>query len=411
MNRNVEVLALIPARGNSKSIPRKNIREFAGFPLIAYSIAAAKQARLVTRTIVSTDDEEIAAVSRKYGAETPFMRPAELARDRTQDYAVFEHALEWLAEEEGYAADIVVQLRPTSPIRPKNMVDEAISILIDYPKADSVRGVVPSMQNPYKMWHILDNGQLSPILTVEGIPEPYNAPRQQLPLTYWQTGHIDAMRSATILKKGSMTGDQILPLLIDPVYSVDIDTYLDWERAERCVLDGSIDMVLPGKPKRHFPERVRLLVLDFDGVLTDNRVWVDENGREWIAASRSDGMGLERLKKFTNIQPIVISKETNKVVAARCKKLDIPFIQSVEDKGKTLKKHLEKMDIPAQECVYVGNDLNDLACFPLVGFSVAPADAVHLVKREADLILESKGGFGAVREIAEKLIDRYQHVG
>ena len=108
-----QVLAVIPARGGSKGLPRKNIREFAGFPLIAYSIAAGLGAECVTRTIVSTDDEEIAAVARQYGAETPFLRPAELAQDNTTDLPVFQHALRWLDEHEGYQPEVVVQLRPT----------------------------------------------------------------------------------------------------------------------------------------------------------------------------------------------------------------------------------------------------------------------------------------------------------
>jgi CMP-N-acetylneuraminic acid synthetase len=114
-----ETLALIPARGGSKGIPRKNIKSFAGYPLIAWSIAAAKQSSLVTRVIVSTDDEEIAAVAREWGAETPFLRPDELAQDKTTDLPVFEHALKWLEDVEGYRPDIVVQLRPTSPFRPQ----------------------------------------------------------------------------------------------------------------------------------------------------------------------------------------------------------------------------------------------------------------------------------------------------
>ena len=114
-----EVLAIIPARGGSKGIPRKNINLFANFPLISYSIVAALQAESVTRVIVSTDDEEIAAVSRQWGAETPFIRPAELAQDHTTDLPVFQHALQWLKEHEGYPPDLVIHRRPTSPLRPR----------------------------------------------------------------------------------------------------------------------------------------------------------------------------------------------------------------------------------------------------------------------------------------------------
>src|SRR5512133_3705377 len=156
-----ELLAVIPARGGSKGIPRKNIRNFAGYPLIAWSIAAAKKSELVTRVIVSTDDEEIAAVAREWGAETPFLRPAEFAQDKTTDLPVFEHALKWLAENEKYCPDVVVQLRPTSPIRPKGLVDAAVRVLLEHADADSVRGVVPAGQNPHKMWR-LRSGDGSP---------------------------------------------------------------------------------------------------------------------------------------------------------------------------------------------------------------------------------------------------------
>src|SRR5574341_398662 len=172
-----EILAIIPARGGSKGIPRKNIRDFAGYPLLAYSVAAGLQAKGVGRVIVSTEDEEIAGVAREFGAEAPFLRPLELAQDDTTDLPVFRHALDWLAENEGYRPDVVVQLRPTSPIRPRDCVDNSITTLLAHSDADSVRGVVPAGQNPHKMWRVLDaNAPMRPLLQIEGLAEPYNAP-------------------------------------------------------------------------------------------------------------------------------------------------------------------------------------------------------------------------------------------
>ena len=173
MVKKLEVLAVIPARGGSKGIPRKNIRPFAGYPLISYSITAALRSKLVTRTIVSTDDEEIAAIAREWRAETPFLRPAELAQDQTTDLPVFQHALNWLKVHENYYPDLVIQLRPTSPIRPLNCIDGAVELLTDRPEADSVRGVVPSGQNPYKMWVIPKKGDpMQPLLRLATVPEP-----------------------------------------------------------------------------------------------------------------------------------------------------------------------------------------------------------------------------------------------
>jgi CMP-N-acetylneuraminic acid synthetase len=311
----METLALIPARGGSKSIPRKNIKPLAGHPLIAYSIAAAKQSRLVTRVIVSTDDEGIAKLARQYDAETPFLRPAELAQDNTTDLPVFNHALDWLKNNESYQPEIVVQLRPTSPLRPPECIDQAIQILLDHPEADSVRGVIPSGQNPYKMWRLDEHGQMVPLLNLAGVAEPFNAPRQELPSTYWQTGHIDAIRLSTILSKGSLSGKTIYPLFIDPRYAIDIDTLRDWQRAEWIIAQGELPMVRPGGAQRAFPRQIDLLVLDFDGVMTDDRVWVDQEGRESVATNRRDGMGISLLHR-AGIPMVVLSTEPNPVVAA-----------------------------------------------------------------------------------------------
>jgi N-acylneuraminate cytidylyltransferase len=245
MMNHIEVLVLIPARGGSKSISRKNIRPLAGHPLIAYSIAAGLTAESVTRVVVSTDDEEIAEIARQYGGETPFMRPSEFAQDETPDLPVFQHALEWLDAVEGYCPDIVVQLRPTSPFRRVWQIDQAVSLLIEDPEADSVRTVCVPFQNPYKMWRIGPDGYLQPILEAE-IPEPYNAPRQELPDVYWQTGYVDVTWTNTILSKNSMTGDDILPLIIDPGDWVDIDSPDDWRRAERLLEEGEISFEVLG---------------------------------------------------------------------------------------------------------------------------------------------------------------------
>ena len=403
MANSTETLAIIPARGGSKSIPRKNIRNFAGYPLLAYSIAAGINAETVTRVIVSTDDEEIAEVARKYGAETPFLRPAEFSQDDTLDIPVFQHALKWLAKNEDYHPDIVIQLRPTSPVRPPDCVDNAVKILLDNPEADSVRGVVTSGQNPFKMWKIDPSGQMLPLLDVDDLAEPYNAPRQKLPQTYWQTGHIDAIRADTILKKGSMSGEVILPLLIDVSYTVDIDNQRDWERAEKLMMKGGLPVVLPDARHSALPEIIELIVLDFDGVLTDNRVWVDQNGLERVAAHRGDGMGISRLKK-AGIEIIVLSTETNPVVAARCEKLKIPVHQGINEKGTALKSLLEEQKANPENAIYVGNDVNDLPCFPIVGCSVVVADAHPDILPHADLVLKNKGGHGAVRELSDLIL-------
>jgi N-acylneuraminate cytidylyltransferase len=400
-----EILAIIPARGGSKGIPRKNIRSFVGWPLIAWSIAAAQQSKYVTRIIVSTDDEEIAAVARECGAETPFLRPAEFAQDKSTDLPLFEHALGWLAEHEGYHPEVVLQLRPTSPVRPRGLLDDAIQILLDHPDADCVRGVVPSGQNPFKMWRFDDPKQpMKPLLTVDGLAEPYNAPRQILPPTYWQTGHIDAIRAAAILDKHSLTGDVIYPLVIDSKYTVDIDTLPDWAKYEALVYSG-LEMVSPGKARRPMPASVKMVVTDFDGVITDGRVWVNGDGVETVAASRADSMRIRQMRA-AGIEVMILSSEVDNVVSARARKMGIQAIHGMglDGKGEVLKNILAEKKLNAAEVVYLGNDFNDLPCFEVAGWAVAVADAYPEVLRAADYVLKTNGGFGALRELCDLIL-------
>ena len=406
-----EILALIPARGGSKGIPRKNVRDFAGFPLLAWSVAAGLGSELVTRVIVSTDDDGIAAVAREYGAETPFLRPAEFARDDTTDLPVFEHALDWLWEHEAYQPDVVVQLRPTSPVRPPGLVDQAVRILLDRPGADCVRGVVPAGQNPHKMWRLPEgeNGPMENLLDVEGIPEPYNAPRQSLPPVYWQTGHIDAIRVSCILEKKSLTGDVVYPLVIDSLYTVDIDNLSDWSRYENLVLAGGLEFVSPGRTRRPMPADIRLLVLDFDGVVTNNLVWTDQDGREMVAASRSDSIRIKELRQ-AGVETVILSSESNPVVTARANKMGVQALQGLglEAKGEALGRLMKERGLEPSQVVHLGNDVNDLPVFELVGWAVAVADAYPEVLRAADFVLSKPGGGGAVRELCDLILRSMQ---
>jgi N-acylneuraminate cytidylyltransferase len=401
----LEILAVIPARGGSKGIPRKNIKLFAGYPLIAYSIQAAKNSKYVTRTIVSTDDLEIASVAKEYGAEVPFLRPDEFAQDQTLDFPVFENLLTTLQESEGYSPDLVIQLRPTSPIRPINLVDDAIEEILKDPQIDSVRGVVPSGQNPFKMWRIdPQSGLMEGLLRVEGIEEPYNSARQALPDTYWQTGHIDVIRTNVIRDQKSMSGRKIKPLHIHPDFTVDLDKPADWQKAEWQVWYGGLEMVTPGNKRRPIPEKVDLVVFDFDGVMTDDKVYVNQDGVEMVAANRSDGMGISLMHK-TGIKMIVLSSEVNPVVTARCNKLRLPVIQGVEKKAEVLRKFLMENSINPDHVIFIGNDVNDLPCFNEVGCALVVADAHPAVLRQADIILQHKGGKGGVREVCDLLLE------
>jgi len=228
-----EVLAIIPARSGSKSVKDKNIRLINGKPMIAYSIIHALQAECIDRVIVSTDSSQYAEIAREYGAETPFLRPAEYATDTALDIDVFRHALKYLEEKEGYHPELVVQLRPTYPVRRINDIENMVRYMKDNPDTDSMRCIAPAKEIAYKMWFKDSNNLLTPVMT--DIPECYNMPRQQLPKIYYQNACIDVVRADIILKEHSMSGKKIAGYDMDENF--DIDTEEEFKAAEQYLIE------------------------------------------------------------------------------------------------------------------------------------------------------------------------------
>ena len=258
----LDVVAVIPARSGSRSIPHKNIRSLAGKPLMAHTIEQARASRHITRTIVSTDSPLYAEIARAYGAETPFLRPADYAQDLSTDLDVMTHALRWLAEREGRPPAVCVHLRPTYPLRRIRDIDAAVELLLAHPEADAVRSVTPAREIPYKMWRMSPEGWLTPAATLPDVPDAYNAPRQALPAVYLQNASIDVVRSRVILEQRSMTGRRILGYPM-PGPCLDIDREEDWERVARA-LAGSEAQSPGAQPAASGP---KTFCIDVDGVL------------------------------------------------------------------------------------------------------------------------------------------------
>jgi CMP-N,N'-diacetyllegionaminic acid synthase len=229
--RSGEVLALVLGRGGSKGLPGKNVKPLGGAPLVAWAVAAGRCAPSVDRVICSTDDPEISQAAGRFGAEIPFMRPAELARDGSTDLDVFRHALGWLADAGQAVPEFVVQLRPTTPFRDPAWIEAAVAKMKADPGITAMRSVAPAPHTPYKMWRREKDGRLQPLLALSGVPEPYNMPRQHLPSVYWHTGQVDVIRSETILA-GSMTGESIHAVEVPAESAIDIDHALDFQLAE-----------------------------------------------------------------------------------------------------------------------------------------------------------------------------------
>lgn len=223
----MRVLGIIPARGGSKRVPGKNIRLLAGKPLIAYTIEASLKSSLINRLMVSTDDIEIKKVAENYGAETPYLRPAELSQDDTPDQPVFVHALEWLKEKEDYQPDIVVCLRPTTPFKTGEIIDRVIRKMIDT-NADIVRTMtrVDGVHHPYWMYRITENDKVIPFDDNIDISRYYRS--QLLPPVYRINGVVDAYRRDVIYSGNILSHVNMKSIIISDVESIDIDTEYDF---------------------------------------------------------------------------------------------------------------------------------------------------------------------------------------
>ena len=231
------IYTIIPARGGSKSIPRKNIIDLNGSPLIKYSIDYSLKSKYINKTIVSTDDEEIAEIARSCGAEVPFIRPSVYAKDLTQDFSVLNHAMLQCKKVYNEIADVFVLLRPTSPLRPENLIEKSIDMLMKSPDATSVRSVAKTKQHPYRQWIFSEKYIESFVKNTSDIEEPYNLPRQILPDVYFQTGDIEVVKKETLLS-GTVSGNKILPIIIEDNHVIDIDDLKDLEDAlNRLSLD------------------------------------------------------------------------------------------------------------------------------------------------------------------------------
>jgi len=224
------ILILIPARGGSKRVPRKNIRRLNGKPLIQYTIEYAKQANINARIIVSTDDREIAKISEECGAEVPFLRPKEISEDRTPDYPVVRHCLDFLKKKDEWSVDIVVFLRPTQPFRINGEIEKSIEILNRDTSIDCVRTTQPVCYPPFWMKKINNNSLIEPF---HSDMKAYQSTRSQdLPTTVFCDGYVDAMRVSSIIKYKAMVPGNVYAMHRDDIYFIDIDDKKDWDYAE-----------------------------------------------------------------------------------------------------------------------------------------------------------------------------------
>lgn len=233
MEKNLRISALIPARSGSKGLPDKNIKEYHNSPLLCHSIRIAKQSKYITDIIVSTDSERYKEIAEKNGAKCPFLRPKSISGDLSTDYEFVKHYIQWIQlNDSKNMPHLVIQLRPTYPNRKLEDLNNMIEIMIKQTNYTSLRTVIPNTKSPFKMY-LNENNVLKPLFEdINGLKEPYNLCRQDLPVTYLHNGCVDIIRVSSFIKENSITGSVIYPYIMNEDETDDIDTIKDWNISE-----------------------------------------------------------------------------------------------------------------------------------------------------------------------------------
>ncbi|KAF2413714.1 acylneuraminate cytidylyltransferase [Microbacterium sp. B35-04] len=382
-----EAVAIIPARGGSKGIARKNLQRVGGVPLVARAVDAARRCPAIDRVVVTTDDADIAAVAAEWGAEI-VERPAQLSGDQASSETALLHALDAL-EARKVDVGVLAFLQATSPFIDVDALAAAVQ-LVRSRRRDSVFSAVET----YGFLWEKGLGDAAEPINHEIDVRPRRQDREP---HYLETGGFYVMRAAGFRAAQHRFFGSVGIAGVAPRTAIEIDTPDEMELARR--LAPLVDRDIRGDGG----VAVDAVVTDFDGVHTDDTVRVDQNGLESVTVSRSDGMGVSLLRA-AGIPFLILSTEANPVVAARARKLGVDVRQAAADKAAVLREWAEDHSIPLSRIAYLGNDVNDLACLELVGWPIAVPEAHPLVLSAARVVLDSRGGDGAVRDLAERVL-------
>ncbi|MBA2948978.1 N-acylneuraminate cytidylyltransferase [Streptomyces himalayensis] len=396
------VLAVIPARGGSKGVPAKNLAPVGGVPLVARAVRECRATRLVTDVVVSTDDAAIAACAREAGAEV-VLRPAAIAGDTATSEAAVLHAMDTHEALHGAAVDVVLLVQCTSPFLIREDIEGVAAAVVEN-GADTAVTVAPfhgfiwrdGADHPPA-----DGGESSATAGGHGVnhDKSFRPRRQDRPQDLLETGAAYAMDAAGFRKHNHRFFGHTELVRTDPARVLEIDDPHDLARAR--ALAPLFDADRPGALPT--ASDIDAVVLDFDGTQTDDRVLIDSEGREFVSVHRGDGLGIAALRK-SGLTMLILSTEQNPVVAARARKLKLPVLHGIDRKDLALKQWCEEQGIAPERVLYVGNDVNDLPCFALVGWPVAVASAHDVVRGAARAVTTLPGGDGAIREIASWIL-------
>ncbi|WP_247631144.1 acylneuraminate cytidylyltransferase [Microbacterium croceum] len=375
-------VAIIPARGGSKGVPRKNLQRVGGIALVARGVRSALAAG-IERVVVSTDDDEIAGVAASAGARV-MRRPAEISGDTASSESAILHALDEF-EAQGEHYDIVAFLQATSPFIPSDALAAAVAE-VAAGRADSVF----SAHATYGFLWRRDTDGAAVAINHEAAHRPRRQDREPHHL---ETGAFYVFRADGFRESRHRFFGRIRIAEVPEWSAIEID---DAQQLE-------IARALAARHDKVERIAVQAVVTDFDGVHTDDTALVDADGRERVRVSREDGMGVALLRR-AGLPMLILSTEVNPVVRSRAEKLRVPVLHGIDDKESALRGWAEEVGVALHDIAYLGNDVNDLPAMRIVGWPVAVADAHPLVLEEARVVLTRRGGHGAVRELIERVL-------
>ncbi|GAB3704237.1 cytidylyltransferase domain-containing protein [Mariniluteicoccus flavus] len=390
-------VAIIPARGGSQGVPGKNLRLIGGIPLVARAVRACRATRGIDDIFVSTDDEAIAEAARNAGADV-IWRPADLSGHTASSESALLHGLDEIADR-GIDARVLVFVQCTSPFIRGEDIDEAIGKIQDG-EADSVFSGVETYEF---LWRDADESTDPGTGSVVGQNHDagFRPRRQDRRPDFRETGAFYVMRVDGFRQAQHRFFGRTAVVRVSELASLEIDTAEELALADAFA--GVLDRGPADDPARPQPIDVDAVITDFDGVHTADTAYVDENGREMVRVSRSDGMGVSFLRK-ADIPFLILSRERNPVVSARAAKMGVEVLQAVDDKRTAILAWLESRGIDPARAAYVGNDVNDLGPMSVVGWPIAVPDSHPAVLGVARAVLTHPGGRGAVREVCERVL-------
>ena len=384
-------VAVIPARGGSKGVPGKNLIRIGGVSLVARAVRACRAARSIDAVYVSTDDADIAKAAAEAGAGV-ISRPAALAGDTASSETALEHALGYL-DWVDVATDIVVFVQCTSPFIDPAGLDRGVRMVAE----DEADAVFAGVETYEFLWRGKPDRGPAELVEGQNHDRSYRPRRQERMPDYRETGAFYVLRGPGFRSARHRFFGRTAVVQVPPLTAIEIDTLDDVAMA--AALAPIIDARLDPEPRVD----VDAVITDFDGVHTDDTAYVDQTGAETVRVSRSDGLGVERLRR-AGVPLLIVSKETNPVVRARAAKLGVEVLHGIEHKTEVVRDWLRCHGISAARTAYLGNDVNDLGPMGLVGWPIAVADAQPEVRAAARRVLNRAGGHGAVRELCDLVL-------